>query len=469
MHRELLAEGRRRAVEEFVKLPSHFRSAAVLATVLLGACNSLAPFFPAPDAGGPDSGVQPMTDGGIIPVDGGLNPGEACAVLNESRCAYLARCGLIANNAQSRLECARGFEATWCGPLTWPAHVARGTLRYDPLRAEACSESFFTQACGEWMTLSDSCQRFLLPRVPLGEGCYDGFVECADGVCRGSSCPRTCQPRALLDEICTVDGDCRSGLYCRLSPFLPSVGQCAAYGANGAACASNAECLDDLLCIAQQCRALPLPGGSCLEGLCSAPGFCEGVGDAGVCLARKDEGAACLEGQCLTSLVCDPLRGVCVRIQLSSGDACSLAQKCPVGEVCLGGSALSTGVCHAPQPEGEPCLVHRDCQAHLACQSADGGSTCQRRAAAGASCPTTQTCQTSAVCAASVCTELPLPGESCAETRACRWGLCRDLANSSDGGAVCGSLLSGARPCTRPEECSSGQCAGGTCVARCVP
>lgn len=436
--------------------------------VLLGACGGLAPFFPTPDAGKPDAGVTVTPDGGVTRLDGGLSVSEACPVLNERRCAYLARCGLIEDTAQARLDCARGLEANWCGPLTWPAHVAKGTLKYDPYRAEACSQSFQTQTCDEWATLSDSCNRFLLPRVPLGQDCYDGFAECSDGVCRGSSCPRTCQPRALLDEVCTVNGDCRSGLYCKLSPFMPTVGQCATYGTAGAACEGDAQCVEGLNCIMQQCRLLPSPGVMCLEGQCSETGYCEGMGDAGVCVERKQEGATCTEGQCQTSLVCDPLRAVCVRIQISSGDLCSLAQQCPAGETCLGGSDLRAGVCHAPQPEGDPCLSDRDCAAHLACQSADGGTTCQRRASAGEACDTGRVCQTGAVCASAVCTPLPLPGESCAQTRACRWGLCRDLANV-DGGAVCGPLLSAAQPCNRGEECASGACVMGTCVARCVP
>ena len=468
MQRELLAEGRRRAVDEFVTLPFHFRSVTVLVTVLLlGACN-FAPFFPTPDAGKPDSGVPPTPDGGVVHLDGGLSPGEACGVLNESRCAYLARCGLIENDTRARLDCARGFEATWCGPMTWPAHVTAGTLRFDPLKAEACAESFLTQACGEWSTLSDSCQRFLVPRVPLGQDCYDGFTECLEGVCRGSSCPRTCQTRALLDDPCTADGECRSGFYCKLSPFMPTVGQCAAYGGTGAACESDPQCQDGLHCLMQQCRALPGPGLGCVAGLCSEAGFCDGVGDGGVCVPRKLEGAACTEGQCLGTLVCDPIRAVCVKVQLSPGDPCTLVQQCPVGEVCLAATSISAGLCHAPQAEGEACQADGDCEAHLACQSADGGSTCRRRASVGDRCATAQTCQAGTVCEASVCTALPLPGESCAQTRACRWGLCRDLANS-DGGAICGPLLSAAQPCTRPEECASGQCAGGTCVARCVP
>jgi hypothetical protein len=188
-----------------------------------------------------------------------------------------------------------------------------------------------------------------------------------------------------------------------------------------------------------------------------------------VCIARKLEGAACTEGQCQSTLVCDPIRAVCVRIQLSSGDACSLAQVCPVGQTCVGATAQSPGLCHAPEPEGDPCLSSRDCEAHLACQtSQDGGTSCQRRAAAGGSCESAQTCQRGAVCSAAVCTELPLPGESCTQTRACRWGLCRELAGV-DAGAVCGPLLSAAQPCTKNEECASGACSSGTCVARCLP
>jgi hypothetical protein len=157
-----------------------------------------------------------------------------------------------------------------------------------------------------------------------------------------------------------------------------------------------------------------------------------------------------------------------VKRQLNSGEGCSLVQQCPAGEVCLGATAQSVGLCHAPQGEGDRCLTHDDCEAHLACLESDGGRTCQRRAAPGASCDSTRVCQSGAVCTASTCTALPLPGQSCADTRACRWGLCRELANT-DGGAVCGPLLSAGQPCQRNDECVSGSCISGACLARCVP
>lgn len=444
----------------------------VVALALLSGCFALPPLFPQPDGGKVDGGVQPRVDGGTTTTDGGLSVADACPVLNARRCEYFARCGLIEDTAQAKQECARGLEVNWCGPLTWPAHVAKSALKYDPLRAEACADSFLTRSCDEWSTLSDSCNRFLAPRVPLGGDCYDGYAECTDGVCRGSSCPRTCQPRALLDEVCSFDADCRTGLYCKLSRFMPTVGQCAAYGAIGAACEISAQCAEGLQCIEMQCRALPQPGMACLGGACSEAGYCEDVGDGGVCVGRRAEGAPCVEGQCQVGLVCDPLRSSCVKKQLQSGEDCSLAQTCPAGLTCLGATDAGAGLCLPPVGEGDACVADRDCEIHLACRDVgdvgDGGLSCQRRASAGTPCTSAQTCQSGAVCSNGQCVLLPLPGESCAATRACRWGLCRELVNS-DGGAVCGSLLSAGQSCARNDECASGSCVMNTCVARCVP
>lgn len=440
---------------------------SLLALALFAGCGFAPPITPH-DSGHVDSGVTVPSDGGSNRVDGGLAIVEACALLNQRRCDFLARCGLIPSGRQAHTECARQLEVSWCGPLTWPAHVAKGTLKYDALRAETCAQAFLTQECAEWTVLPDSCTRFLLPRVPLGADCYDGYVECADGVCRGSSCPRTCQPRALLGEVCTVTADCRSGLYCGFPPFLSSVGQCTGYGNVGAACSEAVLCAMGLECVDDQCRALPPAGSACLLGQCSDSNYCDGALDGGLCVQRRGEGEACTEDQCQAGLVCDPLSAACVKRTLSSGDRCSLAQRCPPGETCLGATAQTAGLCDRPRAEHEDCQAHRDCEAHLACLGADGGSTCQRRLMTGGPCLGVQSCMTGTTCLGGACTPLPLPGESCAATRACRWGLCRELANS-DGGAVCGALLSAGQPCARGEECASGSCVNGACVARCVP
>lgn len=440
----------------------------LLAASTLAACGLLPASPPKQDAGPRDGGVLPVSDGGTMPVDGGLSIADACPLINQRRCDFLARCGLIASTPVAHAECVRQLEVSWCGPLTWPPHVARGTLRYDAVRSAACADAFLTQGCAEWKGLPDSCTRFLLPRAALGGDCYDGYAACAEGVCRGSSCPRTCQPRALLDEVCTVDADCRSGLYCRFPPFLSPVGQCAAYGNVGAACSTTALCADGLRCVAEQCRALPLAGSLCLAGQCAATSYCEGVLDGGVCAERKPEGAACSGEQCAAGLVCDALSSTCARASLASGDPCTLSQRCPPAEACIGATERRAGFCDRPRAEGEDCVTDRDCEEHLGCLAGDGGASCQRRLAAGSACTSQQACQAGATCLDGTCTPLPLPGESCTTTRTCRWGLCRELVNT-DGGAVCGALLSAGQPCLRHDECASGSCRSGTCVARCLP
>jgi hypothetical protein len=155
-------------------------------------------------------------------------------------------------------------------------------------------------------------------------------------------------------------------------------------------------------------------------------------------------------------------------MQLSTGDACTLRQTCPDGQVCVGATATTPGLCGAPLRAGEACVASLDCEAHLTCLPVDGGKACQPRQPADGGCSVAADCLSSATCLGGACVELPLPGESCADTRTCRWGLCREVTNT-DGGAVCGALLSAGQPCLWDLQCASGTCDRGTCLARCVP
>jgi len=440
----------------------------VVIACFAAACGTSPVIFPLPDAGKSDAGPPTKEDGGVT-TDGGLALAEACATLNASRCQYLVRCGLLEASAESREACARAFEATWCGPLTWPSHVAAGALRYDPVKAQACAQAFSTQACAEWSVLPDSCTGFLKPRVQLGQPCFDGFVECADGVCRGNFCPRTCQPRALLDEACISDGDCRSGLYCRFPTFMSSVGTCTNYSGVGGSCEGNNRCQAGLRCVNLQCRSLPTLGQPCLDGVCGEQTYCDVLAaDGGVCVTRKSEAARCDGDECQHELVCEPTTQSCAKLKLSIGDPCTAVQECPTGSICLGLSSGPSGTCEAPLPVGATCRSAGECEAHLACLEADGGFTCQIRASTGSPCKSSTDCRASALCQQGACVELPLPGQSCADTRVCRWGLCRDVTGL-DGGAECGALLSAGQTCVRGEQCASGSCDKGVCLARCAP
>ncbi|MGV3621232.1 MAG: hypothetical protein ACO1OB_10465 [Archangium sp.] len=434
---------------------------------VLAACNFRGPAVRQPPET-PTLDAGQVRDAGFDP-DAGIAPLEACALLNDARCDGLARCGLIAPDELAHAACVAAFEATWCGPTTWPTHVNAGALRLDSARALACVGALEAQACGSWPALPDPCTRFLLPRVPLGEPCFDGFDECLDGVCRGNACPRTCQPRAIEGEVCTNDDECRAGLSCRRGVVSPAT-VCSAPGNVGTACFADVDCAIGLACSEQQCKPLPAAGSKCLDYRCLDTAYCETDSTGGLCTARKSLGASCSGQQCAASLVCDPTSGTCVQKLASMHERCSPAQACPSGAVCVRVDADGIGTCALPAAEGEGCEADQDCERHLGCvfREADAGSTCERRGDAGTACASDQQCQVSAECQSASCAELPLPGESCAVTRSCRWGLCRDIAGS-DGGAVCGALLSPGATCRSDAECASNSCKEGRCLARCVP
>lgn len=467
MQTQLLATCRWRADSRTVKAsPAFF----VSLTFALTACSPYLAVSPPKGDASVDASVNPGTDAGPQ-ADAGLAMAEACNALNASRCKYLARCGLIEYSSASLESCARQLDATWCGPTTWPEHVTRGALRYDAVKAQSCSQAFATLTCTEWEQLPESCTSFLRPRAQLGEPCFDGYTECIDGVCRGnpSGCPRVCQPRGLLDEGCLVDADCRAGLACRFPSFVSVVGTCGSMPGEGDTCDPRVGCPAGFLCADARCRSLPGNGLPCLENLCNPLTYCDSTPDGGMCVTRKQTGEACDTAQCDSASFCGMQSQHCEPIAVSVGDSCVPQQRCPAGAVCLGGGAATIpGHCGSPLGFGESCVAATDCQSHLACLGGDAGKNCQPRAPTGASCTSSSECRVSAICTGGRCVELPLPSESCAETHACRWGLCRELAGP-DGGSVCGALLSAGQTCTRDRQCASGTCNQGTCLARCVP
>jgi hypothetical protein len=358
------------------------------------------------------------------------------------------------------------YTATWCGPTRWPPRVEVGTVRYDAVRAQACADDWATRSCGEVSTEPASCQRFLVPAVPLQGRCYDGYAECIDGVCRGGGCPRRCLARGGVGEACLAMSDCAAGLSCR--PGASGSGQCAALGAEGEACGLSLACGPGLVCVGASCRRLPPAGEACLQGRCDDGAYCSTGADGGSCEARRDAGVGCVDdAECLPSLVCDATARTCVVAQVAApGDECSPGQRCPAGTVCLIEANASTGTCGAPRDDGAPCERAGDCASHLTCLPGDGGQACRARNADGAPCTVTRDCLAFSACVAGTCVALPTLGRPCAADRPCLWGTCLD---GPDGGAVCAEAQGPGQSCRSASDCASGRCEQGFCTAACLP
>ncbi|MBM4381016.1 MAG: hypothetical protein FJ086_17220 [Deltaproteobacteria bacterium] len=453
------------------------RALTFVALALLLACVSREP-------GTGDGGSTAVPDGGAPALDGGRDGGSApaftaantCAQVNAARCAALQRCGLVAEGLAEARACAAFLVETACGPSLWPARVAAGTLRLLPSVAYACTQAWAVRPCELVTETPDVCDGFLQPAAGSGGSCYGGaWSECPAGeVCRGLACPRSCRQPGNAGEDCSADADCATdgGLYCQADGVGPN-GTCVPPAESGAACdawtrcAAGHFCNDTGTCEPRRtARRLCSADGECLETL-----YCDlSQGEtSATCVPRLPDGVPCTgSGQCRPGTACVPQSGTCApRGPLPTGTDCGTGQLCAPGLACVGRTATSAGVCIPPLPEGTPCLHSSDCEPHLSCVTAQGPQDlrCGRRLATGAACEVDRDCRLLGACVGGMCTPLPRAGESCSG-HGCLYGSC---AAQADGGNTCAGLLGPNAPCTFNDECSSGWCVAGACLAACTP
>jgi hypothetical protein len=226
-------------------------------------------------------------------------------------------------------------------------------------------------------------------------------------------------------------------------------------------------CNDTGMCEARRAARRPCQSdGECLESL-----FCAQVpGEAApTCVQRLADGIACTgSNQCRLGSACVPQSGTCSpRGPLPVGTDCGTGQLCAPGLACVGRTASNAGVCLPPLPEGTPCLHASDCEPHLSCVPATGPQDlrCGRRLSTGTACEVDRDCHLLSACVSGTCTPLPSAGESCTG-HGCLYGSC---AEQADGGSACAGLLGPNAPCTFNDECSSGRCVAGACLAACTP
>jgi hypothetical protein len=438
---------------------------AGLLTLFCG-CGSFS-YFQFDDAGSTalfrDGGVDAGT---VHSTDGGLSKSMACSVLNATRCQYLERCGLI--DETGFRSCLEGLSKNWCGPSTWPSRLAASppTLRYDAVRAQACADSFANLSCSLFEEEPTACKEFLIPNVALGLPCFDGFSECAQGVCRGAVCPKTCQTQGVVDEVCSQNEDCRGDLYCRNIPNR--VGRCTAYASEKSVCDEFTLCADNLPCLRNACTRLPGPYTPCNMGLCNETATCVPAADGGVCLPKKLSGESCRPDECTFGFFCGPAAR-CEPLDVpDAGLPCVAGQQCPTGTTCVAGGSRDAGFCAPFQNTGTPCSASTECLPELACLGRDGGITCQPRLPRAAPCRETRDCQLSQMCLKGLCLPIPSVGQSCNETKRCLFGNCVAGAQA-DGGLVCENLWGATKVCGSDQECASGRCINNTCAAVCAP
>ncbi|MFL5322431.1 MAG: hypothetical protein ACJ790_22420 [Myxococcaceae bacterium] len=426
-----------------------------------------------------DAGPQPGEttdagrDGGTSGTDGGLTFQNACALINQKKCEYLQHCGLIASGQAAVRDCASILVNTECGPTLWPARVAVGTLRFNPIIASACAAAYdpSTRDCEDYAQTPSLCDQFLSAGSSLNASCYGGiWRECASGVCRGLSCPRTCRAPGAVGEDCSADGECSAdaGLYC-LPSGAGTSGACTSFGSVDAGCSALTRCQTGLFCNGVgHCQPLRQSGESCTDGTCVISQWCASTPDGGVCTPRSDNGPCSDDRMCREGFVCVPQSQSCgSRGPIPSGSPCGSGQSCANGFSCVGVTTTTLGACGSPLPEGQGCVGDRDCRNDLSCLPADGSVDlrCAQRQDDGKPCSQDRDCQLYSACKGGSCFRLPRLGEACTGNE-CVFGSCTPV---NDGGSMCTGLLPPNATCSFDAECSSARCAAGTCLAACAP
>lgn len=146
-----------------------------------------------------------------------------------------------------------------------------------------------------------------------------------------------------------------------------------------APCSNDYECTDGLTCVGWTsksdgvCKPPPGDGASCGYAIPDGGGFIE--------LVKWGFGT---HPRCAEGFFCDATatqQGIC-RARAAATGPCDRDEECADGLRCQLGTCGTAG----PAPADATCKRNTDCQDGLVCKSADGGSVCAPRAAAGTPC-----------------------------------------------------------------------------------
>jgi len=256
-----------------------------------------------------------------------LEASAYCETIAPFFCEFYLRCGRM--NVETTEACESNFLES-CNSKYEGAYIELeqlGFLELSPQGIVACEEHLASVACEEqFFELSGPCADIWAGNQDIGDSCGldSEFFSCNEA----SECVLSLDFCGTCRELVAVGAACTPGEQtCGAEAFCED-DVCKARKANGE------ECGDEDRCVA---------GSSCLEGLCTGPGFV-GVGDACDRANRCPYLTECISG------ICEPA--------VLQGEVCDAQTTCATG-YCL------EGLCVAPQANGSSCTGAAQCRSLL--------------------------------------------------------------------------------------------------------
>lgn len=292
---------------------------------------------------GPECGSAAWCDSGFCRARGA--EGEPCGA-----CLSGLQCLTTPSGAQVCSSSGRfpGESCDETNPCLTPGYCVEGTCRTSSPRGGACPPNL--NACPEGQLCVGASTGVLgtctdLPGV--GEACLSDRCE-SDAFCGETG---RCEAYGGVGDECGgLLPACESSLACVVSG--PGNGRCTPRGGPTDPCTSTYECLPDLVCVTESCRAPGSVGDTCNVGearTCATGLHCDAT--TARCSAPRAEGATCG----------GPDRGV----------ACVTSAYCDVPE------GLDEGTCRARKPARALCTSSLECVEGLSCRvEADDSIRC---------------------------------------------------------------------------------------------
>ncbi|MBI5533095.1 MAG: hypothetical protein HY898_10285 [Deltaproteobacteria bacterium] len=264
--------------------------------------------------------------------------------------------------------------------------VAKGSLKYDASKVQACVDALKALNCSLPTTRSPAvCKEALQGTVAVGSPCNLNAECTGESYCKGDTCPGTCAPLEAEGVACKADDSCRNGLKCASKKCFKPLGA-------GGVCKNGDECDITMFCM----------------------GSDESKAQTGTCtllteVFKAKEGETCDLGKgplCESGLSCivdsftapSTLVTKCVK-EYAAGSACKAGAPdgCPTGQYC-GGTDFTTGkfdgTCTAAPGDGQPCaaVFGNNCATGAVCDETGGTPTCRTQQRIGGACASNQAC-----------------------------------------------------------------------------
>jgi len=288
--------------------------------------------------------------------------------------------------------------------------IAAGRVVFDATTGAAClAQIDEIAASGACQLELDACNTIFVGQVEAGGTCFEQNdcatigSYCVEGDCQEQCCAGSCVSPVAVGSACGNDVPCAADEICDYTPVEGMERTCLS-GDTGSACGDDGDCDRELYCSGGACVGDVGADAACTsDRQCVDPLLCVGKNlQAGRCKLTDDAGDDCDTACRGRNLYCDTTgstggtTGKCTALPDQAGDSCAASRECADPIFCNS----TTQICEEPAQQGQSCTPYNCADPFFCSAEIDNteSGTCQAAQPAGRSCSRRNHCASS-ICA----------------------------------------------------------------------